>query len=197
LFDIDLRGSPLGMDVVLHVRQSGTAMQTYTAEALVELLELSPHPEGGYFRETFRASQRVRRSADSLSLHDRAAGTAIYYLLPGGAFSAWHRVHADEVWHHYDGAPAELHLIELTGVHTVVALGRDLARGERPQHVVPAGWFQATRPVALCGSTASYTLCGCTVSPGFELADFEMPSRAELHRRFPHLGDIIDALARP
>ena len=185
------------MDVVLHVRQSGTAMQTYTAEALVELLELSPHPEGGYFRETFRASQRVQRLDDTLSLHDRAAGTAIYYLLSAGAFSAWHRVRSDEVWHHYDGAPAELHLIDLTGAHSAVVLGRDLARGERPQHVVPAGWLQATRPVALCGSTASYTLCGCTVTPGFEFADFEMPSRADLHRRFPLLGAIIDELARP
>ena len=187
------------MDVVLHVRQSGTAMQTYTTQALVDLLELSPHPEGGYFRETFRSSERIQRSA-TLALLDRAAGTAIYYLLPAGTFSAWHSVRSDEMWHHYDGAPAELHLIDLTGAYSTVVLGRDLARGERPQRVVPAGWLQATRPVALCCSTSSigfdYTLCGCTVSPGFEFIDFEMPARAELHRRFPHLGPIIDALAR-
>jgi predicted cupin superfamily sugar epimerase len=188
------------MDVVLDVRQSGTAMQTYTAQALVDLLELSPHPEGGYFRETFRSSERIQRSA-TLALLDRAAGTAIYYLLLAGTFSAWHSVRSDEIWHHYDGAPAELHLIDLTGAYSTVILGRDLARGERPQRVVPAGWLQATRPVALCGSSSSigfdYTLCGCTVSPGFEFADFEMPARAELHGRFPHLGAIIDALARP
>jgi uncharacterized protein len=184
------------MDVVLDVRQSGNAMQTYTAQALIELLELSPHPEGGYFRETFRAHQRVQRLDDAMSLHDRAAGTAIYYLLPASTYSAWHCVRSDEVWHHYDGAPAELHLIDLTGAHSAVVLGRDLARGERPQRVVPAGWLQATRPVALCGSTPTYTLCGCTVSPGFETADFDMPSRTELHRRFPHLGAIIDELSR-
>ena len=103
------------MDVVLHVRQSGNAMQTYTAQALAELLELSPHPEGGYFRETFRSSERIQRSAATLALLDRAAGTAIYYLLPAGTFSAWHSVRSDEIWHHYDGAPAELHLIDLTG----------------------------------------------------------------------------------
>src|SRR6266576_512499 len=99
------------MDAVLHVRQSGTAMQTYTAQALVELLELSPHPEGGYFRETFRSSERIQRSDvghPGVALHDRAAGTAIYYLLPAGSFSAWHCVQSDEIWHHYDGAPAEL-----------------------------------------------------------------------------------------
>jgi uncharacterized protein len=187
------------MDVVLHVRQSGNAMQTYTAQALVELLELSPHPEGGYFRETFRSRERVQvgnASRPSSALYDRAAGTAIYYLLPTGTFSAWHCVRSDEIWHHYDGAPAELHLIDLTGAHSVVVLGRDLSRGERPQRVVPAGWFQATRPVALCGSVLDYTLCGCTVSPGFEFADFEMPVRGELHRRFPHLGAIVDELAR-
>jgi len=186
------------MDVYLCVRQSATAMQTYTTQALVELLELSPHPEGGYFRETFRATQRVQRAADgSLTAHDRAASTAIYFLLPADTYSAWHRVLSDEVWHHYDGAPAELHMIDLTGAHSAVLLGRNFARGERPQRVVPAGWLQAARPAAPPPGEPGHVLCGCTVSPGFEFTDFEMPSREDLHDRFPHLGSIIDALGRP
>lgn len=184
------------MDVALVARQSVTAMQTYTAEALVELLELSPHPEGGYFRETFRSASRVQNMDSSSFRGDRAAGTAIYFLLPAGTFSAWHAVRSDEVWHHYDGVATELHTIDPAGVHNTVVLGRDLARDQRPQRIVPAGWLQAARPVALCGTPSGYSLCGCTVSPGFEFADFEIPARAELHRRFPHLGAIIDELAR-
>src|ERR1700759_2393702 len=151
-------------------------MPVSTVDALVELLQLSPHPEGGYFRETFRSTERVQRLADG---EHRAAGTAIYFLLPADTFSAWHRVQSDEAWHHYDGAPVELHTIDPAGSHGVALLGRDLARGERPQHLVPAGWLQAARPVGLLGHEPAYALCGCTVSPGFEFADFEIPSRAE------------------
>ena len=184
------------MDVSQVVRQSVTAMQTYTAEALVELLELSPHPEGGYFRETFRSAERVQRLDSVAPGAHRAASTAIYFLLPAGAYSAWHAVLSDEVWHHYDGVATELHTIDPAGVHTAVLLGRDLARDQRPQRIVPAGWLQAARPVALCGTPSGYSLVGCTVSPGFEFTDFAMPPRAELHRRFPQLGAIIDELAR-
>jgi uncharacterized protein len=166
-----------------------------TVDELVALLQLSPHPEGGYFRETFRSADPVRRTGDGASA-DRAAGTAIYFLLPGGTFSAWHRVASDEIWHHYDGRPLELHTIDPAGTYGVVRLGRDLARGERPQGAVPAGWWQAARPVAPPGGDTSYALCGCTVSPGFEFADFEMPTRAALRQRFPQLGEIVDALTR-
>lgn len=162
---------------------------TYSVEAMVALLELAPHPEGGYFRETFRATEQVDRVGGPVR---RAAGTAIYFLLPAGAFSAWHRVQSDEAWHHYDGAAVELHLIDPAGTHRVVVLGRDFARGERPQHVVPAHWLQAARPVG----AAPYALCGCTVSPGFDFADFAMPGRVELHRTYPHLAAIIDDLTR-
>jgi predicted cupin superfamily sugar epimerase len=174
-------------------------MQTYTAEALVELLQLSPHPEGGYFRETFRAAARVQRlDSSSLGAH----------RVPGREGAGWQQevdrgaggaVRSDEVWHYYDGVATEIHTIDPAGVHTSVLLGRDLARDERPQRVVPAGWLQAARPVALCGTKTGYSLCGCTVSPGFEFDDFEMPSRSDLHRRFPHLGSLIDdlSLSRP
>ncbi len=167
--------------------------------ALIELLALTPHPEGGFFRETFRASERVQRGDGRTQGqgHTRTAGTAIYFLLPHGTFSAWHRVGSDETWHHYDGAPLEIHTIDADGVHAVVSLGRDFSRGERPQHVVPAGVFQAARLLASADAKGeSYALCGCTVSPGFEFEDFEMPGRAEMRLLYPALGAVIDALTR-
>ncbi len=130
-----------------------------TAEEVVRLLGLQPHPEGGFYRETFRAP-----APDGA----RAASTAIYYLLREGDVSAWHRVmDADEVWHHYAGAPLELRLAN-GRERTSLRLGADLAAGERPQAVVPAGVWQAARPLG------GWVLVGCTVAPAFEFASFEM-----------------------
>jgi predicted cupin superfamily sugar epimerase len=169
-----------------------------TAAAVAQLLQLSPHPEGGYFRETFRATEQVQRTSGVASPGERrTAGTAIYFLLPGGTFSAWHRVRSDEAWHHYAGVPVELHTIDLAGIHRVILLGRDLAAGQRPQHVVPADWLQAARPVAAPhGELPDYALCGCTVCPGFEFSDFELPARLALRAKFPALAAIIDELTR-
>ena len=153
---------------------------------LVTLLQLAPHPEGGFFREVFRANGNVERAGAT-----RAASTAIYYLLPEGAFSAWHVVASDEAWHHYDGAPLALHVIDPAGALTTVVLGRDFAAGQRPLHVVPAGHLQAARPIG-----APYALCGCTVAPGFDFADFAMPERAVLRARFPQHAALIDELTR-
>lgn len=130
-----------------------------TAEQVVELLGLRPHPEGGFYGETFRAPAPAG---------SRAASTAIYYLLREGDVSAWHRVvDADEVWHHYAGAPLELSLSPGRG-RSSVRLGSDLAAGERPQAVVPAGVWQSARPLG------GWVLVGCTVAPAFEFASFEM-----------------------
>src|SRR5882672_9100340 len=108
------------------------------ARAVVSALGPSPHPEGGFFRETFRAPLAVSTPAGV-----RAASTAIYFVLPAGSFSALHRVRSDEVWHHYDGDPVELYALRDDGEARVVRLGRDLARGDRPQVIVPAGLWQA------------------------------------------------------
>ena len=125
------------------------------AEDVIRLLGLAPHPEGGFYRETFRPAGPNG---------GRGASTAIYYLLRDGEVSAWHRVHdADEVWHHYTGAPLELKIAGET-----VRLGSDLAAGERPQAVVPAGVWQTAR--ALGG----WVLVGCTVAPAFTFSSFEM-----------------------
>ena len=130
-----------------------------TAEEIVELLGLAPHPEGGFYRETFRG----------LALGgDRFASTAIYYLLPAGKASAWHRVvDADEVWHFYAGAPLELTVAD-GPKRTTTLLGTDLAAGHRPQGVVPAGVWQTARTLG------RWTLVGCTVAPGFRFESFEM-----------------------
>lgn len=135
-----------------------------TAEEVIQLLGLLPHPEGGAYRETFRAP------APDASETERGASTAIYFLLRSGETSAWHRVDADEVWHHYAGAPLELVLSD-GQERTVLRLGKDLAAGERPQAVVPAGVWQSARPL---GAPGEWTLVGCTVAPAFQFSGFEM-----------------------
>ena len=156
---------------------------------MVDLLQLSPHPEGGFFRETFRSGHILAPARDG---GQRRASTAIYFLLPGGVFSAFHVLRgADEIWHHYDGDAVEIHMISPIGDHRSEILGGDLRDGQRPQVVVPAGTLQA----AVTRGTG-FALCGCTVTPGFDLADFEMPSRAELLGRFPRNEDVIRRFTR-
>jgi predicted cupin superfamily sugar epimerase len=137
-----------------------------SAGEVVRLLGLAPHPEGGFYKETFRPAGSLGSDTG------RGASTAIYYLLREGEVSAWHRVRdADEVWHHYTGAPLELRIAESadgSGRRTLVRLGSDLLAGERPQAVVPAGAWQTAR--ALGG----WVLAGCTVAPAFEFSSFEM-----------------------
>jgi predicted cupin superfamily sugar epimerase len=159
------------------------------AARVVQLLGLAPHPEGGFYRETHRGTLSLTGLPHGAP---RSAHTAIYFLLPAGAFSAFHRVASDEVWHHYDGDPLELHTLGDAGAYELVVLGRDLASGERPQHVVRAGVWQAAAPRG-----GRFALCGCTVAPGFDFADFEMPPRAELLAAFPACADVVTRLTRP
>ncbi len=132
-----------------------------TVDEVIALLELAPHPEGGFYRETFRDSQTVCEEG-------RAASTAIYFLLKGGEVSSWHRVDATEVWHWYAGAPLELCIAAASDASRPIRLGNDLEAGEHPQAVVPAGHWQQAR------SLGDYTLLGCTVAPGFEFETFEL-----------------------
>jgi predicted cupin superfamily sugar epimerase len=134
-----------------------------SAADVASRLELAPHPEGGFYRETFRDERRL---ADG-----RAASTAIYYLLPRGQISAWHKVDAAEIWHFYAGAPLELTISKDGGEAARRRLGLDFTAGERPQLVVPANHWQSALS---CGD---WTLVGCTVAPGFEFAAFELASK--------------------
>jgi len=163
------------------------------ADEIIRLLALAPHVEGGFYRQTFRAADLpVPLPARGV----RAASTAIYYLLRQGDFSAFHRVRSDEVWHHYAGAPLELHLLE-PGGHTVLALGTELSRGERPQAVVLAGVLQAARLAPdVSRRIEDFALVGCTVAPGFDFADFAVPSRAELLALFPSHRALVEELTR-
>jgi predicted cupin superfamily sugar epimerase len=170
-------------------RPPAGAPLTDEVRALVEELGLAAHPEGGFYRETWRAPLVLDGLPHGAP---RAAHTAIYFLLPAGTFSALHRVASDEVWHHYDGDPVELHLITDEGEHTARLLGRDLGNGERPQRVVPAGVWQAAVPRG-----PRWSLCGCTVAPGFDFADFELPAREALLSRFPSHAALVTRLTYP
>jgi predicted cupin superfamily sugar epimerase len=132
-----------------------------SADDVIRLLGLQPHPEGGHYRETFRDSRGVDAGSG------RAASTAIYFLLRAGEISRWHKVDAAEVWHWYAGAPLALSIAD-GGQRRDVRIGIDLAAGERPQAVVPAGAWQQAQ------SLGTWTLVGCTVAPAFEFAGFEM-----------------------
>jgi predicted cupin superfamily sugar epimerase len=130
-----------------------------TAPEIIALLGLARHPEGGWYRETFR---------DVVAPQSRAASTAIYFLLEAGEVSQWHRVDAAEAWHWYAGAPLALSISDDGRTAREVILGADLRAGERPQAVVPAGAWQQAR------SLGAFTLVGCTVAPGFRFEGFEL-----------------------
>jgi hypothetical protein len=156
-------------------------------DELVRTLGLAPHPEGGFYRETWRSTVPVETPRGR-----RSVGTAIYYLLPRGTFAAWHRVSSDELWHFYDGQALTMHLLDgRQGRLETVTLGRDVMRGERPQVLVPAGVLQAAVP------RGDYTLCGCTVAPGFDFADWEMPRGEELAARYPEHEELFRRLSHP
>lgn len=160
-----------------------------TAAAVRRHLALQSHPEGGYFREVHRSPAGVAHPETG---EPRAALTSIYFLLEMGEFSAFHRVRSDEVWNFHAGGPLELHLISPEGVHFVHHLGGNVVAGERPQVVVPANWWQAARPVA----SVEFSLCGCQVAPGFDFADFEMPTREAMMALFPQHEHLIGDLTR-
>jgi predicted cupin superfamily sugar epimerase len=142
-----------------------------TADEVIRLLQLKPHPEGGHFRETFR-------DADSPDRRSRC--TAIYFLLKKDELSAWHRVDAAELWHFYAGAPLLLRFASDGGAVETHWLGTDLVGGERPQAIVPAGAWQSAQ------SLGEWTLVGCTVAPGFLFERFELaPAGWEPGREIP------------
>ena len=139
--------------------RTGFERANFPQADVIRLLDLKPHPEGGHFREMFRDTRRVDG--------DRAASTAIYFLLARGERSHWHRVDAVEIWHWHAGAPLELEIAH-GKKRERIRLGSDLAAGERPQAIVPAHAWQAAQ------SLGDWTLVGCTVAPGFDFKTFEL-----------------------
>jgi hypothetical protein len=163
-----------------------------TAEEIRQLLGLQPlAPEGGWFAETYR-SRAFIAGGPTGETAPRALATAILYLLEPGTFSALHRLSSDEVWHFHLGGAVELLVLESGTAGRVVRLGPDLAAGERPQALVPAGCWQAARLAA----GGAWALLGTTMSPGFEPEDFELGRRAELTEGWPAHATLIEALTR-
>jgi len=156
---------------------------------LIQLLELEAHPEGGYYRETYRAD--LRMEAQELGMEGlRNVCTAIYFLLTSENFSAFHRIRSDELWHFYKGDPLHIHEIDEEGQYTVHKLSGELDKGQ-PQCVIRAGsWFASE-----VASGGAYALVGCTVSPGFDFTDFEMADRS-LIKHYPEHQDLLSRLIR-
>ncbi|MFO8238604.1 MAG: cupin domain-containing protein [Prochlorococcaceae cyanobacterium] len=150
-------------------------------EQLIRALELAPHPEGGHFRETYRAKAQVPTPRGP-----RATSTAILFLLAAGEASHWHRIHSDEAWHHHGGGRLLIYELSPAGSARRTGLGLDLAAGDRPQHVVPAGsWFAAEPAPA-----SPWSLVSCTVAPGFDFHDFELARSQGLEPHGPALAPL-------
>jgi hypothetical protein len=162
-------------------------------ENIIRTLQLNPHPEGGYFRETYRSEAVISREELGVKFSGkRNFSTCIYFLLTSESFSAFHRIVQDEAWHFYDGSPLSLHMISPGGEYSSVIIGRNFEKGEVPQFVVPGGtWFAAE-----VAREDSFALLGCTVSPGFDFGDFELGGRKELMELFPDLREIILRMSR-
>ncbi len=165
-----------------------------SASYWIERLQLTPHPEGGYFIETYRSAHMLA-TAHLPAAYDapRAMATAIYFLLEGGDFSAFHRLKGDEIWHHYEGSPLTVHRISPDGTLMQSSLGRDPDAGQDLQLLIPAGtWFAAT-----VDDPSGYGLVGCTMTPGFAFPDLELGDRDALLRSFPRHRALIERLTRP
>lgn len=162
-------------------------------EQLVKKLGLRPHPEGGFYTETYRSSEFFGQEG----LPERFSGprnfsTAIYFLMTADSFSAFHRIKSDEIWHFYLGDPLEVIEIDETGNCTSTIIGNELSRDEIPQYTVKSGrWFGSR-----VKKGGRFSLVGCTVSPGFDFTDFEMGVRSDLTAQFPACAKIIAEMTR-
>ncbi|MDM8525501.1 cupin domain-containing protein [Desulfococcaceae bacterium HSG8] len=161
------------------------------SEYWINKLELAEHPEGGYFRETYRSDEFIDTDALPERFNgQRAFSTAIYFLLKGNQVSRLHRIRSDELWHFYAGSPLTIHIIDPQGQYERIRLGGNLDNGEVFQAVVKSGsWFGAAPDIA-----DSYSLVGCTVAPGFDFHDFEMGDRDELLDKYPQHASVINLL---
>lgn len=161
------------------------------AEEVVKLLGLQPHPEGGFYRETYRSRELISESAlPSRYAGDRNFGTAIYYMLTPDKFSALHRIKSDEIFHFYLGDPVTMLQLHPNGESEVITLGQDIQTGERLQAVVPAGTWQGM----FLNDGGEFALMGTTVAPGFDFDDFELARPESLMKQFPQRTDLIERL---
>lgn len=163
------------------------------SEKIIQKLQLQPHPEGGYFKEIYRSKGVIKN--DSLSNEfsgKRNYSTSIYFMLTSDSFSAFHRINQDEIWHFYKGSPIKLHIISDDGDYSNIIIGNNLEKEETLQYTVSAKYWFAAEVV----NQNDYSLVGCTVSPGFDFDDFELPKREELISQFPRHKMIITKLTK-
>jgi len=160
----------------------------------ISRLSLAPHPEGGYYRSTYASPLWIAQSALPPGFTGpRLASTAIYFLVDGSNFSAFHRLQSDEVWHFYVGSALVIHVIAPDGSASEILLGGDPESSESLQGIVKAGsWFGAR-----VKDSQSFALVGCTMAPGFDFEDFELATRAQLTAQFPQHRALIEQLTCP
>lgn len=164
-----------------------------TPQQLIETYNLQPHPEGGYYTRTYCSDEQIAAAhLPERFTGDRFISTAIYFLLEGNQFSAFHRIKSDELWHFYAGTGLHIYVIHPNGAGEVLKLGSDLQNGFLFQQVVKAGCWFASRPVDENG----FAFVGCTVAPGFDYEDFEMGEKVELMKEYPQHSDWIEKLCR-
>ena len=164
-----------------------------TAKQLITQYQLQTHPEGGWYKETYKSTEVILSNAlPERFTADRAFSTAIYFLLETGNFSAFHRIKSDECWHFYTGDPLMVYVIQQDGTMEIIRLGSDFANGELFQYVVPANSWFASRPAP----KSSFSFVGCTVSPGFDFVDFELADAKQLSKAYPQHQQIIQQLCR-
>ena len=158
-------------------------------EDWIKKLNLIPHPEGGYYKETYRSS--VSEEFNGFE-GKRNACTSIYFMLTKGNFSAFHKIKSDEMWHFYDGDSISIFVLTVEGEIEEIKLGLNFENGETPQAVVPAGAWFASR----VSGVGEFALVGCTVAPGFDFQDFELANRQELLSQYPKHAELITELTR-
>jgi len=162
-----------------------------SAEEIIKLLDLKPHPEGGFFRETYRSNEGISASALPPRYgEDRDFGTAIFYMLTPGTFSAMHRIRSDEIFHFFLGDPATMLQLHPDGHGEIIALGHDIEAGQRLQVIVPRGVWQGM----FLNDGGQFALMGTTVAPGFDFRDFEIGDRQALIKEFPKYAQLIKRL---
>ena len=162
-------------------------------EQLIQQYELAPHPEGGWYKETYRSKEAIAAAAlPERFTGQRVFSTAIYFLLEAGNFSAFHKIKSDECWHFYTGDPLEVYILKPVGNLDIIFLGSDISKQQVFQYVVPANCWFASRP----SPDSKFSFVGCTVAPGFDFADFELATADNLIDEFPQHKDLIQSLCR-
>lgn len=168
-------------------------MSRHHQEYWVEKLQLNTHPEGGFFAENYRAEGKIPKNVlDNNFAGDCSYSTAIYFLLTGDTFLAFHKIASDELWHFYDGDPLSIFFFDENNELQERVLGLDLDKNQLPQIVIPAGVWFASR----CQNPVGFTLSGCTVAPGFDFVDFELATYENLSKQYPQHKQLIKELTR-